>query len=205
MPAHLPVFLVTTWLLAMLPGAGQALMVRQILSGGRRAAWAVIAGNATGLLTWAAAAAVGLSALLLSNPVAYGMLRLAGGVVLCALGVSTLMALRSPADAAPRNGQPAGFRNGYTAGLATALGNPKAGVFAVSVLPQFITTQGPVLLSSIALGFVWALVNACWYLLFTWGVDRGRAMVSKPAVHRSLQIVTGGVLLLLGIAVATGV
>jgi threonine/homoserine/homoserine lactone efflux protein len=90
-------------------------------------------------------------------------------------------------------------------GLGTSLGNPKAGVFAVSVLPQFVTTTGPVFLSSTALGGVWALVTACWYLLFTWLVDRGRGLVSRPSVDRTLKVVTGVVLLLLGVAVAAGV
>lgn len=200
MPTHLPVFVATTWLLAMLPGAGQALMVQRTLSGGRRAAWAVIAGNATGLLVWTTAAAVGLSALLLSHPQVYGVVRIIGGLVLLVLGVSTLMAQRRSADV-----RPSALRSGYAAGLATTLGNPKAGVFAVSVLPQFVTAHGPVLISSIALGALWALVNVSWYALFTWGVDRGRAMVARPTVHRRLQLLTGGVLVLLGLAVATGV
>ena len=93
---------------------------------------------------------------------------------------------------------------GYGAGLATNLANPKAGVFAISLLPQFVTTSGPVFLSTLALGTIWALVTACWYVLFTWTVDRGRALVSKPEVLRGLQFSTGAVLSLLGIAVAAG-
>ena len=38
MPVHLPAFIVTVWLLAMLPGVGQALLLRQNLTRGRRAA-----------------------------------------------------------------------------------------------------------------------------------------------------------------------
>jgi len=201
MPTHLAAFVATTWLLAMLPGAGQALIVRQTLTGGRRAAWAGIAGTATGLLIWTTAAAAGLSAVILANPHVYAMIRAAGGAVLVILGVSTLLSLRGkPATdpAPPRWG-------GYLAGLATNLGNPKAGVFAISLLPQFVTADGPVFLSSVALGALWALVTASWYVLFTWAVSRGRSFATRPAVHRRLQAVTGGVLLLLGVAVAAGV
>ncbi|MEV7386856.1 LysE family translocator [Streptomyces sp. NPDC091215] len=209
-PIHLPLFVITTWLLAMLPGAGQALMIRQTLEFGPRPARATIAGNATGLLVWSTAAAVGLSAVLLANPHAYLLVRLAGGAVLVVLGVNTLRsAARQGAASASGPGAttagPAGLRGAYGAGLGTALGNPKAGVFAVSVLPQFVTTDGPVLLSTIALGALWALVNVCWYLLFTWAVGRGRALVSRPAVRRGLNIVTGVVLCALGVAVAGGV
>jgi threonine/homoserine/homoserine lactone efflux protein len=216
-PTHFTAFLITTWLLAMLPGAGQALMIRQVLTGGLRAARGTILGNASGLLFWSLAAAAGLSAVLLASPRAYAVVRIVGGVVLVVLGVSTLRAARSaPAEsvaeveagvgveAGTQAGDRAGFWGGYLMGLGTCLGNPKAGVFAVSVLPQFVTTSGPVFLSSTFLGVLWALVNVCWYLLFTWFVNRGRSLVSRPAVQRKLGMVTGVVLLLLGVAVAAG-
>jgi len=208
-PTHLPAFLVTTWLLAMLPGAGQALMIRQTLYGGLRVARASIAGIATGLLFWSTAAAAGLSAIVLADPRAYTVVRIAGGVVLVVLGISTLRSSRTPRATAPAltptsGGRGSGRWSGYTAGLGTNLGNPKAGVFAISVLPQFVTGQGPVLPSTIALGALWALVTVCWYLLFTLAVDRGRVLVSRPAVHRALSITTGVVLLLLGLAVVAG-
>jgi threonine/homoserine/homoserine lactone efflux protein len=203
MPTHLVAFVITTWLLAMLPGPGQALMVRQTLTGGLRAAWAGIAGTATGLLIWTTAAAAGLSAVVPANPAAYTMIRTAGGAVLVVLGVSTLLSLRGKT---PQASDPAPARwGGYLAGLATNLGNPKAGVFAISLLPQFVTADGPVFLSSVALGGLWALVTASWYVVFTRAVNRGRSFATRPAVHRRLQAVTGGVLVLLGVAVAAGV
>ncbi|NUQ95623.1 MAG: hypothetical protein HOY79_03335 [Streptomyces sp.] len=85
-----------------------------------------------------------------------------------------------------------------------ARGRVQAVVFAVSVLPQFVTTSGPVFLSSTLLGAVWALVNCCRYLLFTWFVRRGRTLVPRPDVQRRPGMVTGVVLLLLGVAVAAG-
>ncbi|WP_433332196.1 LysE family translocator [Spirillospora sp. CA-294931] len=199
MPTQLPLFILTTWLLAMLPGAGQALMVRQTVAGGLRTARAAIAGVATGLLIWSAAASAGLSAVLLANPAAFAAVRVAGGAVLVVLGVITLVA--APGGEGER---PGGLVGGYGAGLATNLGNPKAGVFAVSVLPRFVADGGPVLLSGLALGVVWALVTASWYLLFTWAVHRGRALVSRPSVHRWLRVTTGCVLVLLGVSVAAG-
>ena len=203
MPVHLPLFVVTTWLLAMLPGAGQALMLRQTLAGGRRLAWVSIAGTGTGLLLWTTAAAAGLSAVLLANPHAYTALRVLGGVVLAVLGIATLRSVRR--TAAVTAGAPAlGYRKAFLAGLATNLGNPKAGVFAISLLPQFLTADGPVFLSSVALGALWAVVTAGWYVVFTWAVDRGRTLVTRPAVHRRLQLLTGCTLLCLGVAVAAG-
>ncbi|WP_030611674.1 LysE family translocator [Streptomyces achromogenes] len=207
MPTHVPAFLVTTLLLAMLPGASQALMIRQVLEGGRRTLRGTLAGNASGFLLWSTAAAAGLSAVLLASPIAYAVLRIAGGVVLMILGVKTLRTALTTVSARPprEGGGRPGFVGGYLTGLSTNLGNPKAGVFAVSVLPQFVTENGPVFLSTVALGALWALVSASWYALLTWAVGRGRALVSKPAVLRGLSVTTGAVLLGLGAAVAAGV
>jgi threonine/homoserine/homoserine lactone efflux protein len=141
---------------------------------------------------------------LLANPHAYAAVRIAGGVLLGALGVSTLLSLRRRTATVAVATTP-GYRRAFVAGLATNLGNPKAGVFAISLLPQFLSPHGPVFLSSVALGALWALVTGAWYVLFTWIVNRGRTLVSRPAVHRGLQLVTGCVLLCLGTAVAAGI
>ncbi|MGK5552591.1 LysE family translocator [Actinomadura kijaniata] len=206
MPTHVPVFVATTLLLAMLPGASQALMIRQVLEGGQRALQGTLAGNASGFLLWSTTAAAGLSAVLLASPTAYAALRIAGGIVLMILGVKTLRTALTavPARPASEGGRGTGFAGGYLIGLTTNLGNPKAGVFAVSVLPQFVTAEGPVFLSTVALGALWALVSASWYMLLTWAVGRGRALVSQPAVLRGLSVTTGLVLLGLGVAVAAG-
>ncbi|WP_043629076.1 LysE family translocator [Nonomuraea candida] len=206
MPTHVPVFIATTLLLAMLPGASQALMIRQVLEGGRRTLRGTLAGNASGFLLWSTAAAAGLSAVLLASPAAYAALRIAGGVVLMILGVKTLRTALTTVTIRPpdEGGRRTGFVGGYVTGLVTNLGNPKAGVFAVSVLPQFVTAEGPVFLSTVALGALWALVSASWYALLTWAVGRGRALVSRPAVLRGLRVTTGVVLLGLGAAVAAG-
>ncbi|MDT0438367.1 MULTISPECIES: LysE family translocator [Streptomyces] len=208
MPTHVPVFIATTLLLAMLPGASAALMIRQVLEGGQRTLQGTLAGNATGFVLWSTAAAAGLSAVLLASPTAYTALRIAGGIVLMYLGVKTLRTtLNTTVSTAPADEgeHRTGFASGYITGLSTNLGNPKAGVFAISVLPQFVTAKGPVFLSTVALGVVWALVSASWYMLLTWAVSRGRDLVSKPTVLRGLSVTTGVVLLGLGAAVAAGV
>ncbi|MEV4755107.1 LysE family translocator [Micromonospora sp. NPDC049559] len=208
MPTHVPVFVATTLLLAMLPGASSALMIRQVLEGGQRTLRGTLAGNASGFLLWSTAAAAGLSAVLLASPTAYALLRIAGGVVLMVLGAKTLWtALTTTVSTRPsyEGGRGTGFAGGYLTGLMTNLGNPKAGVFAVSVLPQFVTSKGPVFLSTVALGALWALVSASWYMLLTWAVSRGRALVSQPTALRGITVTTGVVLLGLGAAVAAGV
>ena len=207
MPTHLPAFVLTVALLAILPGANNASITRQTLILGRRVGLLTVAGASTGILVWAVAAAVGLSAVLLANPGAYLAIRIGGAAVLCALGGQTLWSLRRSPAAVPETveeRQSGEGRRSFLVGVGTSLGNPKAGVFAISLLPQFVTAQGPVLASCIALGVVWASVSGSWFCCFVWAVDKGRARVTRPAFRRVMQAVTGVTLVCLGVAVAAG-
>jgi len=199
-------FVATAWLLAMLPGVGQALMLRQTLADGPRISAATILGTATGLVTWSAAAGAGLSAALLADPVIYRGLLVAGGTVLCVIGARTIWAAAGrPADSgaahAVEEKPAASGRTAYLAGLATNLGNPKAGVFAISLLPAF---AGVGFLPTLGFGLVWATVTACWYLLFVLLVSRGRTFMTRPGAQRVLGSVSGLVLVLVGVGVAVG-
>jgi len=201
MPVHLLAFIVTVWLLAMLPGVGQALVLRQTLTRGRRAAWVTVSGQGTGLLIWSTAAAAGLSAILLANDTAYSALRVVGGIVLAYLGIGSLRTMWRVRICPDARVEVAEHRGAYLAGLATNLGNPKAGVFAISMLPQFIAPEGHVFLSGVLLGLIWVLTTAAWYVVFIWTVDRGRAMVTRPSVTTWLHGITGVILVLLGVGV----
>lgn len=200
-------FVAITWLLAMLPGIGQALMLRQTLANGPRVAVATIFGTVTGLVIWSAAAGAGLAAALLADPAVYRGLLLAGGGVLIVIGLRTaLSAMRHPAElSAVSSGGPdieASGPSAYLAGLATNLGNPKAGAFAVSLLPAFAGGGG--FLPTLGLGILWATVTACWYLLFAFLVSRGRAFMTRPSAQRGLSGISGLVLVAIGFCVCAG-
>lgn len=145
MPTSLAAFVATVALLAMLPGANNASITRQTLMAGRRAGLLAVAGASTGILIWATAAAVGLSAVLLANPGAYLALRIGAAAVLLILGLQCLWALHRGPTAGPApagDGRKAATgRGSFAIGVATSLGNPKAGVVAVSLIPQFVTAH----------------------------------------------------------------
>jgi threonine/homoserine/homoserine lactone efflux protein len=102
-------------LLAMVPGPSTAVVLRQTLRSGRRAAIAATLANELGALFWVLAAAVGLSALVAASQLAYDALRLVGALVLMALGAQSLWRARRgaptpkvPAEIASDPGDPSG-------------------------------------------------------------------------------------------------
>lgn len=197
-------FVVTTWLLAMLPGVGQALMLRQTLTEGPRVAVATVLGTSTGLVIWSVAAGAGLSAALLADPAVYRALLVAGGGVLAGIGGRTLWAAmreRGHTAELSTSPQPRGSRRAaYLAGVATNLANPKAGVFAITLLPAFAGVGG--FLPTVSLGLVWSAVTATWYVLFVSLVSRGRTFITRPGAQKALGCASGIVLIAVGAAVA---
>ncbi len=198
-------------LLAMVPGPTTALVLRQTLQSCRRVAFVTTLGNATGLLCWSVTAAFGLSALVAASQVAYDALKLTGAVVLVALGVQSLWrARRAPSgDTAagasslgPIRGHGAGQWPAFRIGVVTNLANPKAAVFALSFLPQFVPPHAPVLATILLLAVVQVLVDIGWYATVAWLVNRARLLFSRRGVRRRLEQASGVVLMGVGLRLA---
>ncbi|GAA4339540.1 LysE family translocator [Actinomadura luteofluorescens] len=198
-------------LIAMAPGPSTVVIMRQSLRSGRRAGLATVLGNETGVLLWGMAAAVGLSALLAASRLAFEGLRVAGAVVLVWFGVRALWhARRVRAAEAGADVDLGGERDGaggsgwrcYRLGLVTNFANPKAGVFAVSFLPQFVPQGWPVAVVLVGFSVLWALIDLVWYAAVVWLVGSARRVLGRPGVRRRLDQVSGVVLVGLGVRLA---
>ncbi|MPZ84985.1 MAG: LysE family translocator [Actinophytocola sp.] len=192
---NLAAFLLASLLLAMVPGVGTAMLLRQSVRGGRRTALATVAGLETGVAVWAAAAALGLSALLVVSELAYQGLRIAGVVVLLWFGIRALFG-RAAADTGT------GTRSGgFRAGLLVNLANPKLAVFAISFLPQFVPA-GDGHATLLALAALWVAVDTVWYLIIVGLLSTAVDWLRRPKVRARLERVSGAVLVGLGIRLA---
>ncbi|WP_026411195.1 LysE family translocator [Actinomadura oligospora] len=216
---ELVAFLGAAFLIAMVPGPSTVVIVQRAAREGRRAGMATVLGNETGVLAWGLAAALGLSALLVASRVAYDVLRIAGAAVLVWFGLRALWqsrrgAARTTADAdtfpdaasdaaSGDVSAPTGVGRCYRQGVVTSFANPKAGVFAVSFLPQFVPDGVSVPLALVALSMLWALVDLAWYTPIVWLAGGAGRVLRRPRVRRVLERVSGMVLLGFGLRLAT--
>ncbi len=192
-------FVLSAFVLAMLPGPATALLIRETISGDRRRVVGVIAGIEVGIFAWALLSAVGVAALVAASALAYTVLRAVGAAILVLLGLQTLWYARSRRPDRPR---PVLRVRGFRGGLLTNLANPKAAVFAFSFYPQFIPDGANVLLTSVLLGLVHVLVDVCWYSVLATAVTRAKTLFARSAVKRWLERVVGAVLVGLGLRLA---
>jgi threonine/homoserine/homoserine lactone efflux protein len=191
-------------IVAMVPGPSTVMILRQAVRSGRRAGIATIVGNETGVLLWGLAAAFGLSALLLASRVAYDGLRIAGAVILIYFGVKSLWQVRSgaPREAADDTPPSRSLWHSYRMGVMTVFANPKAGVFALSFLPQFVPDGAPVPATLVLFSVLWALIDLIWYVGIVCLVGAAKRIFERPAVRRRLEQASGIVLVGLGIRLA---
>lgn len=178
-------FLAVAVVVIVAPGPDFALTVRNTVRGG---GVATALGVVTGQAVWVVATAAGVAALLAASHPAFVALRLAGAAYLVWLGLATLLS-RSGHARPLRAGSP------YRQGLVSNLANPKMPVFFLSLLPQF----GGSFPALTAHGLVFAALTLCWLAL----VSRGAGMLLVPKLRRLVDVVTGVVLVALGLRLAT--
>jgi threonine/homoserine/homoserine lactone efflux protein len=134
-------FALTATIIEITPGPNMAYIASLSLSHGLRVGFAAVAGIALGLMTYGIAAALGLAALIDSSRLLYEMLRWAGVAYLLWLAWDAWSSESetSPDTADGENSQP---WRAFRRGLVTNLLNPKAAIFYVAVLPEFVRIDG---------------------------------------------------------------
>jgi threonine/homoserine/homoserine lactone efflux protein len=196
------VFVVTCLALLAIPGPAVLYIVGRSIDQGRSAGLASVLGVTTGTLVHIAAAAIGLSSLVLASTVAFDAVRYAGAAYLVVLGVRRLSTRHS--DTAIEERTPRTLRRLYTQGVVVNLLNPKTIVFIFAFIPQFVDVDaGHVGVQIVLLGLTLAglgLLSDSLYAIVAGSIaDRLRG---SRAVARFERWFGGGILVGLGVAAA---
>ena len=180
-----------------IPGPSNLYVIARGLQSGPGAAVVGAAGCATGALTYVAATAAGLSALIASSQLVFAGLHYAGAAYLCWLGIA---ALRSPAADTPRATGNGSLWRSYRQGALVELGNPKVALFFLALFPQFVHRgDGPTALQVVVLGAIFAALGFVSDSMYAIGSGRlSRWLARHPRRHRRQQRATGVLYLGLG-------
>jgi threonine/homoserine/homoserine lactone efflux protein len=203
----LPAFLLAVLLISASPGPAMALIFRRAALRGLAGAVPTVLGLELGLYCWALFAGAGFAALVAASEVAYLVLRVVGAAVLLYLGFRAFRAAwvqrRPEAEVAPLPSP--GRRRWWGAfgeGVVVQLANPKAAVFMIAFYPQFVPADGPVFATTALLGLLQITVETVLYLALAAGVARAGTWFRRPRIRRRLEVVSGSVLVSLGLRVA---
>ncbi|MCZ2402889.1 LysE family translocator [Paenarthrobacter sp. Z7-10] len=211
-------------LLSLTPGPDTFLVLRIALNR-VGAGLAAAAGRALAGLMWAALVGAGLAAVLEQSALIFRWLKIAGGLYLLYLGISTFLRSRrdgirrqssstaahddvaseeragtagSPAGrATPRYGTMAGF----WAGAVSTLLNPKVGLFYLAVVPQFIPHGGNTLATALVLGCIESGIGFSYLAAVAIVAAKAMGWLRKPKVSSVMERASSAILAALGLGV----
>jgi threonine/homoserine/homoserine lactone efflux protein len=196
-------FCIAAGLLTIAPGLDTALVLRTAAAEGPRSAALAALGIVLGCVTWGAAVAFGLGALLMASQPAFTVLKWAGALYLVWLGLNLLLEPRARFDIEFAVGSSApGNRNRLGRGYLTNLLNPKVGVFYVSFLPQFLPAHVPAAPFIFLLALLHALMGVAWFALLIVATRPIARALKRPSVIRRLDRLTGLVFVSFGVKLA---
>ncbi|MBI1200305.1 MAG: LysE family translocator [Phenylobacterium sp.] len=201
-PEALIAFSVAAGLLTLTPGLDTALVLRTAASEGPRPAAYAAVGICLGTLGWGAAVGFGLGALLAASTLAFEILKWAGAAYLVWLGVHLIARPRERFDVAAARGPQAHGVQWLWRGALNNLLNPKAGIFYVSFLPQFIPQGVAVAPFAILLASLHVLMGLAWFAVLIGATRPIAGALQKAAVVRWLDRATGGLFLAFGVRLA---
>ncbi len=187
-------------LLWVIPGPVWVALIARALSGGFNAAWPLAIGVAVGDSIWPLAAIFGLSWMLSIYGGFLSALQWVAAATFCVMGFLLIRKPSARPMADNRLTRP-GLWAGIAPGVAAVIGNPKAILFYMGVLPGFFDLSritGPDIAAILVVSTSVPMIGNLGLALF---LDRARSLLSSPAALRRLNVVSGVLLIGVGIVI----
>lgn len=136
MPVNISLFLTASLILLLTPGPAVLYIIARSVDQGRTAGLVSVLGLTIGTFFHVIAAALGLSALLLSSALAFNVVKYLGAAYLIYLGVKRLVTKEEPQllEVEPKGS----LQRAFTQGIVVNILNPKTALFFFAFLPQFV-------------------------------------------------------------------
>jgi threonine/homoserine/homoserine lactone efflux protein len=198
-------YVVTIFVLIVIPGPSVLFVVSRGVALGRRAALATVLGNTAGLAVLAIVVSLGLGSIVERSVAVFTVIKLAGAAYMVFLGVRMFFDRHALARMLDATVAPKGMQRMLREGFVVGITNPKAVILLTAVLPQFVDRgAGHVQLQFLLLAAISLVVG-----LFSdgaWAIVSGTARVWLARSPRRLELIGGaGGLVLIGLGVRLAV
>jgi threonine/homoserine/homoserine lactone efflux protein len=203
--SNLTLFFVAALALLLMPGPAVLYIVARSVDQGRLAGWVSALGVSVGTLFHVAAAALGLSAVLVTSALAFHVVKYLGAAYLVYLGVRKIFFEHGQPDA-PVHHERQALSRVFSQGVIVNVLNPKTALFFFAFLPQFVSPErGAVALQFLLLGLMFVGMALCSDSLYALlAGTAGGWLKGKPAFIRRQRYFSGGIYIALGVTTALG-
>lgn len=195
--------LIAVTLLTLTPGVDTLLVIRNSARGGWRDGVISSLGICSGLFIHATVSALGISIILLQTSWAFTLLKGVGAAYLIWLGISSLKGGFSTSGTffikENQTTKPFRFLKSFREGFFSNVLNPKAVIFYMAFLPQFIDPTRPALYQSLLVAlmhFTIAMIYGCLLAAMT---GKAKHLLRTPAYNRIFNSLTGAFLIFVGL------
>lgn len=187
-------------ILFMTPGPVWVALLARSLSGGFQAAWPLALGVALGDILWPLVAALGVAWLVSEFTGFLILLKYVAVLVFMLMGAALIRNADHALSANSKLTRP-GMWAGFAAGVAVIIGNPKAVLFYIGVLPGFFDLSTITALDLVAISTLSFTVPLVGNLVLAAFVDKIRGPLKSPGMVRSINIVAGCLLIGVGLVI----
>ena len=185
-------------LLFLTPGPVWVALLARALSGGFSAAWPLAVGVTLGDLLWPFLAILGVSWILSVYGDFLHLMRWVAALTFVVMGLLVIRSAGEPLGANSRLTKP-GRMAGFLAGVAVIVGNPKAILFYMGMLPGFFDIQHLNGFDIAAICAVSMAIPLIGNLLLALSVDRAHALLKSPIAIWRMNVTAGGLLVCVGL------
>ena len=201
-PSKLTLFVLAALGLLLIPGPAVLYIVARSIDQGRRAGIVSVLGIGLGSLVHVTAAALGLSALLMSSALAFSIVKYLGAVYLIYLGIRKLR--EKPAVIATESVKPQPLGRIFRQGIVVNVLNPKTALFFFAFLPQFTNpAKGAVTVQILLLGLIFTGLGMMSDSLYALAAGTaGNWLKSSTTFLWAQRYFAGGIYVLLGLVTA---
>jgi len=187
---HLLAFALISFALIIVPGPNVLFIISRSLMLGRTAGVGTALGGQIGVYVQVAAVAFGVGAIVERSVAVFTVLKLAGAAYLLYLGVQAVRHRGELGTALTARTEPKSIRRIVRDGFLVGVSNPKAIVFFIAVLPQFVDrSAGHVPAQMLLLGAIFVAIAV--FCDSTWALVAGTARTWLSRSPRRLELVGG--------------
>jgi threonine/homoserine/homoserine lactone efflux protein len=193
-------FVVTEGLLCITPGPAVLLVVAQGLTRGIPAGASATAGILIGNTIYFVLSATSLGVLIVASYEVFFLIKWLGAAYLVWLGISAFRGRSSTLSVSPA--KRAGLFRVFGNGIALQLANPKALLFFIALLPQFIDSKGDIVSQMFILGMTSVLLEFLALLAYSAFASRFSVIAMQPRFVRTADRIAGSFLIGAGVLTA---
>ncbi len=188
-------FTLASIVLTLIPGPSVLLVISLAIAKGRKAAMMCIVGDMVGTVVLIVLSLLGVGALLAASATLFQLVKWAGVLYLAYLGLCQILDARNLPDIADDEQHISSPWQSFWAGSITAILNPKAVIFYMAFLAQFIDPESSFVLQMGILTITSITIVAILLAGYALIAAHARTRLKSQSVRKKIGYVGGGIMI----------